>query len=322
MKMEKEKFVAGIDIGGTNTVCGLVSHSGVIAGRSDFKTSSLPRFSDFTDRMAAEIKKMASDAGVSLSGAGIGAPNANYYTGDINNAANLVWKGVLHLKSDMEQALGVPVTVTNDANAAAVGEMIFGSARGLKHFIMLTLGTGVGSGIVADGKVIYGHTGLAGELGHLTMIRDGRTCGCGRKGCLESYASATGIVRTAEEMLKEKERKSSLRELKEEELSARMIAMHAEKGDKLSLEVFDFTAQMLAWAITNAVLFTSPEAIVLAGGLSKAGELITVPLKKYIDEMVMHAFRGSFKIITTSLPESDAAILGAAALAIKKGVEA
>jgi glucokinase len=317
MKMEKEKFVAGIDIGGTNTVCGLVSHSGAIAGRSDFKTSSLPRFSDFTDKMAAEIKKMASDAGVSLSGAGIGAPNANYYTGDINNAANLIWKGVLHLKNDMEQALGVPVTVTNDANAAAVGEMIFGSARGLKHFIMLTLGTGVGSGIVADGKVIYGHTGLAGELGHLTMIRDGRPCGCGRKGCLEAYASATGIVRTAKEMLEEKENQSSLRKLKEEEFSARTIAMHAEKGDKLALEVFDFTAQMLAWAITNAVLFSSPEAIVLAGGLSRAGELITVPLEKYIDEMVMHAFRGSFRIITTSLPQSDAAILGAAALAIK-----
>ena len=320
MKKQNEKYVAGVDIGGTNTKCGLVGVSGAIAGRSDFKTASFNRFSDFTSKMASEISSLAADAGVTLSGVGIGAPNANYYTGDINNAANLVWKGVLHLKKDMEQALGVPVTVTNDANAAAVGEMMFGSARGMKHFIMLTLGTGVGSGIVADGRVIYGHTGLAGELGHLTMIQNGRDCGCGRKGCLEAYASATGIVRTAKELLKKRVYKSSLADVREEELTARLIAMHAEKEDKLALEVFDYTAKMLAWAITNALLFTSPEAIILAGGLAKAGELLTKPLEKYSNEMVMHAFRDSFRIISTSLPESDAAILGSAALAIEKGV--
>lgn len=319
MNMQHEKFVAGVDIGGTNTVCGLVSHSGAIAGRMSFKTASFATFNEFTDRMASEISKMTSEAGVILQGVGIGAPNANYYTGEIKDAANLVWKGVLHLKSDMETALGVPVTVTNDANAAAVGEMIFGSARGLKHFIMLTLGTGVGSGIVVDGKVVYGHTGLAGEMGHLIMVRDGRPCGCGRRGCLEAYASATGIVRTAKALLEETERKSSLRQAGSEELSARLIAMHAREGDRLAIEAFDLTAQMLAWAIADAVLFTSPEAIVLAGGLAGAGELLTAPLERHIDKMVMHAFRGSFRIISTSLPESDAAILGAAALAIEGG---
>lgn len=316
--MEKERFVAGVDIGGTNTVCGLVSLSGEIVSRAALKTASYARFGDFTESMAYEISKMVADAGVSLSGVGIGAPNANYYTGNIKDAANLPWKGVLHLKTDMEKALGVKVTVTNDANAAAVGEMIFGSARGMKHFIMLTLGTGVGSGIVVNGKVVYGHTGLAGELGHITMIRDGRPCGCGGKGCLETYASATGIVRTVKELLEKDGRKSSLREIREEELSARLIAGHAQEGDKLAIEAFDFTAQMLAWAITDAVLFSSPEAIVLAGGLARAGELLTRPLEKYLEEMIMHAFRGSFRIIGTSLPESGAAILGTAALAIEE----
>ncbi|MBE0674708.1 MAG: ROK family protein [Bacteroidales bacterium] len=316
--MVKDVVVAGIDIGGTNTVCGLTDKSGAILAREGFKTNSCSQFPHFVEKVASSVTAMAGRLGVSFAGIGIGAPNANYYTGEINDAANLLWKGTLHLKRDMEAATGVPVTITNDANAAAVGEMIFGAARGMKDFIMLTLGTGVGSGIVANGRVVYGKTGLAGELGHVIMTDNGRSCGCGRKGCLEAYASATGVARTAVEFLARPGVKSSLSEITGSEINSWHVARHAEAGDPVALEVFDFTARMLALAITNAVLFSSPEAIILAGGLAKSGNLLKKPLEKYVEEFIMPNFRNSFKIISTGLPESDAAILGAAALVINQ----
>jgi len=312
----KTGAVAGIDIGGTNTVCGLVSEGGKIVGRSEFITASYAHFHEFTARISSEISGMLRATGLSLTGVGIGAPNANYFTGTIDNAANLVWKGSLPLRQEMEKHTGVKVVVTNDANAAAMGEMIFGAARGMRNFIMLTLGTGVGSGIVADGRLLYGHTGLAGELGHVIVTENGRRCGCGRNGCLEAYASATGIVRTAKELLEAPGAVSSLKACTGKGLNSWIIARHAADGDAIALKAFDITAKYLALTISNGVLFSSPEAIIFAGGLARAGDLLFVPLRKYIGEFILNAFRGTFIITGTALPESDAAVLGAAALVV------
>lgn len=316
--MKKQETVAGIDIGGTNTAWGITDLSGKIISKSTFKTKSQATFAGYTGELAATILKEADRLGVELTGVGIGAPNANYYNGNIELAANLPWKSKLPLRKVMEEKTGVKVTVTNDANAAALGEMLFGAARGMKNFIMLTLGTGVGSGIVTDGKLIYGHTGYAAELGHLIMVAGGRECGCGREGCLETYASAVGIVRTTSQLLAEMRAESSLRNYPPGELNSYMIAESAAKGDPIALEAFNFTAEMLAIAISNAVVFTSPEAIILSGGLARAGKLLTDPLEKHMNEYTMPVFRDTFKIIPTALPESDAAILGAAALAISE----
>jgi glucokinase len=316
--MKKQETVAGIDIGGTNTAWGITDLSGKIISKSSFKTKSQAGFAGYSAELASTILKEADRLNVALTGVGIGAPNANYYTGNIEKAANLAWKGNLPLRRAMEEKLGVKVTVTNDANAAALGEMLFGAARGMKNFIMLTLGTGVGSGIVTDGKLIYGHTGYAAELGHLIMVPGGRECGCGREGCLETYASAVGIVRTASQLLAEMRAESSLRKHPPVELNSHMIAEAAEKGDPIAIEAFNFTAEMLAVAISNAVAFTSPEAVILSGGLARAGKLLTEPLAKHMKEYIMPVFNDTFKIIPTALPESDAAILGAAALAISE----
>lgn len=314
--METITNVAGIDIGGTNTVCGIIDVSGKVVGKAQFKTASMASYPEYASKLAETVKNLADNNSVELKGVGIGAPNANYYTGNIETAANLPWKGTLRLKDDMENNLGIPVTITNDANAAAHGELIFGAARGMKNFIMLTLGTGVGSGIVIGGRVLYGHTGFAGELGHVIMVENGRTCGCGRKGCLEAYASATGIVKTAIEFLEGGNNPSSLRSVQGEKLNSYILSQHAKSGDPIALKTFDVTARMLAIAITNSVLFSSPEAIILSGGLSRAGTLLTDPLAEYIDDFIMPVFRGSFQVLHTALPESDAAILGAASLAI------
>jgi glucokinase len=316
--MKKAKVFAGIDIGGTNTAWGITDISGKIISKSSFKTRSQNDFSVFSSELSSTILKEVEKLGVELAGVGIGAPNANYYTGNIEQAANLQWEGSLPLRTLMEEKFKTKVTVTNDANAAALGEMLFGSARGMKNFIMLTLGTGVGSGIVCDGKLLYGHTGFAGELGHVIMVAGGRECGCGREGCLETYSSAVGIVRTTSQLLAEMRAESSMRKLPPSELSSRIIAQNAEKGDPVALEAFNFTAEMLAIAITNAVVFSSPEAIILSGGLARAGKLLTVPLEKHINDYIMPVFRGSFRVIPTGLPESDAAILGSAALAISE----
>ena len=247
---------------------------------------------------------------------GVGAPNANFYTGSIENAANLVWKGVVPVAELFEEALGVPVRVTNDANAAAMGEMTYGVARGMKNFIMITLGTGVGSGIVIDGKVVYGSDGFAGELGHFVIDHTpaGRKCGCGRSGCLETYCSATGVARTVREILENSTEPSLLRELKAEEITSYDAFLAAEKGDRLALEVFDRTGKILGTACADFTTFSTPEAFVFFGGLTKAGEYLMKPLREAFEANVLRNFKGQTKLLVSALNGSEAAVLGASAL--------
>jgi len=315
----KKEVVAGIDIGGTNTIFGLVDRSGNILVRNKITTDQSPDPGIFIKKLSDEIKEMLSrEADVNLKGVGIGAPNGNYHKGTIELAPNLAWKGIVPFAGLMEKEMGKPVVLTNDATAAAVGEMLFGAARDMKDFIILTLGTGLGSGFVVNGEVVYGHTGFAGEYGHVIMLPGGRECGCGRKGCLETYVSATGIVRTAKIFLEERKQASLLREINPAHIDSKMIAETASEGDELSLDVFDYTAEILALAIVNAVVVTSPEAIFLFGGLVKAGKLLLDPLQKHAEALVQPVFRDSFKILPSAIPETNGAVLGAAALAWKE----
>ncbi|MBN1387927.1 MAG: ROK family protein [Bacteroidales bacterium] len=314
-----EEIVAGIDIGGTNTAYGLVDKQGKIIADSTIDTDKSPEPDGFIKILAGEINKLVAEAGgFKLKGVGIGAPNGNYHKGTIELAPNLTWKGIVPFADKMKKELNKPVVLTNDANAAAVGEMIFGGAKGIKDFILLTLGTGLGSGFVVNNEVVYGHTGFAGEYGHVTMIPGGRECGCGRKGCLETYASATGIVRTAKIFMEERKDYSLLREINPALIDSKLVAEAAEKGDKLALDAFDYTAEILALAIVNAVVVTSPKAVFLFGGLVKAGNLLFEPLRKHVDRLIMPVFRNTFEILPSSIPETNAAILGAAALAWKE----
>jgi glucokinase len=316
--MDKE-IVAGIDIGGTNTAYGLVDRQGNILARGTVDTDKSPQADGFVKILAGQVNKLlAEHKELTLKGVGIGAPNGNYHKGTIELAPNLAWKGIVPFGDMMEKEIQKPVVLTNDATAAAVGEMIFGGAREMRDFIILTLGTGLGSGFVVDGQVVYGHTGFAGEYGHVIMIPGGRDCGCGRKGCLETYASATGIVRTVKIFMEESKEDSILRAINPAVIDSRMVAEAAAKGDKLALDAFDYTARILALAIVNAVVVTSPEAIFLFGGLAKAGDLLFKPLGKYIDEFVQPVFRNTFKVLPSAIPETNAAVLGAAALAWKE----
>lgn len=250
-----------------------------------------------------------------MKGIGVGAPNGNYYTGTIEYAPNLPWKGIIPLAKLIEEKFGLPVTLTNDANAAAIGEMMYGAAKGMNDFIMITLGTGVGSGIVANGKLIYGHDGFAGELGHTIVIPDGRLHkGTGKKGSLESYASATGVTLTAIEMLESSKEKSLLREIPYDKLDSKAVYEAAIQGDNLAIQIFEFTGKILGLALANAVMFSSPEAIILFGGLTKAGELILKPTKEHMEANLIKVFQNKVRILISHLKESDAAILGASAL--------
>lgn len=314
-----DEIVAGIDIGGTNTVFGLVDKQGKIIAESTVDTDRSPEPDGFIKILAGEINKLVADTrGFTLKGVGIGAPNGNYHKGTIELAPNLTWKGIVPFADKMKKELNKPVVLTNDANAAAVGEMIFGGANGIKDFILLTLGTGLGSGFVVNNEVVYGHTGFAGEYGHVTMIPGGRECGCGRKGCLETYASATGLVRTAKIFMQERKEPSMLREINPAVIDSKLVAEAAEKGDKLALDAFDYTAEILALAIVNAVVVTSPQAVFLFGGLVKAGDLLFEPLRKHVDRLIMPVFRNTFEILPSSIPETNAAVMGAAALAWKE----
>ncbi len=314
-----EEIVAGIDIGGTNTAYGLVDRQGKIMAGGTIDTDKSPQPDGFIKTLAGEISKLVSDAGgVTLKGVGIGVPNGNYHKGTIELAPNLTWKGIVPFADIMKKEISKPVVLTNDANAAAVGEMIFGGAKGIKDFIILTLGTGLGSGFVVNNQVVYGHTGFAGEYGHVTMIPEGRECGCGRKGCLETYASATGIVRTAKIFMEERKEYSLLREINPAVIDSKLVAEAAAKGDKLALDAFDYTAEILALAIVNAVVVTSPKTVFLFGGLVKAGDLLFKPLRKHVDRLIMPVFRNTFDILPSSIPETNAAVLGAAALAWKE----
>lgn len=309
-----EPLALGIDIGGTNTVFGLVNRRGEILEQGIMSTrgyTTAPLFIKSLKKELAPLIKAAKRQ--NIVGAGIGAPSGNFYTGEIVNAPNLEWHGVIPMAELVSEALGVKALITNDANAAAIGEMQYGVAKGMKDFIMITLGTGLGSGFVANGQLIYGHDGFAGELGHIIAERDGRECSCGRRGCLEQYCSATGIAITAEKWLKVRTDKSLLR-THQGSITSKLIHGAALKGDKMALEIFDYTGMMLGQALANTVAITSPEAIVFFGGLAKSGDLIMEPTKKYMEENLLHLYSNKVKFLRSALPEADVAILGASAL--------
>lgn len=313
----KKLYTVGIDIGGTNTVFGIVDEQGHILSHDGIKTKDYPDINVYADTVAGHLRSLIEAAGgiELINGIGVGAPNANYYTGQIEQAPNLPWKGTVPLARMLRERLTLPVTLTNDANAAALGEMTYGVARGMKDFIMITLGTGVGSGIVINGRLVYGHDGFAGELGHVIVRRGGRLCGCGRRGCLETYCSATGIVRTVHEMLSSTDTPSLLRDIPLDKVTSKDIYDAAEQGDKLALEIFRFTGTVLGEAFADFIAFSSPEAIVLFGGLAKAGEYIMAPIREAMDSNVMSIYKGKTRLLTSALKDSDAAVLGASALA-------
>lgn len=312
-----QPLAVGIDIGGTNTVFGIVDRRGNILSQGSISTKDHSDISVYVDALyqvvGPLIDKAATEGG-EVRGIGIGAPNGNFFHGTIEFAPNLPWKGVIPLAALVREQFGLPVEVTNDANAAAIGEMTYGSAKGMKDFIMITLGTGLGSGIVVNGQLVYGHDGFAGELGHVIVEPEGRHCGCGRYGCLETYVSATGIVRTMGELLREKKTDSVLRELKPDDITSKLICDAALDGDLLAGEAVDYTARMLGMALANCIAFSAPEAIILFGGLARAGDLLLTPTRRYMNESVLQIWKDKVKLINSELRESDAAILGASAL--------
>ncbi len=314
-----KEVVAGVDIGGTNTMIGFVDADGVIHAEGRLSTPDYAFADDFVIALDGKLKEMsAANSSLRLIGIGIGAPNANFNKGTIELAPNLRWKGIIPMVKITERRTGLKTRITNDANAAALGEMIFGAAKSVKNFIILTLGTGLGSGIVVDGEVVYGHTGFAGELGHMTVAEGGRVCGCGRRGCLETYASATGLVRTVLSLLSDRRDESLLREIKSTEITSRRVAEAAAAGDAIAQEALDQTARMIALGIANSVIFSSPEAIYLFGGLANAGDALFTPVRKYAEELVMPIFRGTFRVEPSGLREAQAAILGSSALIWKE----
>ncbi|MBR1941570.1 MAG: ROK family protein [Bacteroidaceae bacterium] len=313
----EKPYVMGIDIGGTNSVFGIVDARGTVLAVDKIKTQKYEKIEDYVEALTTGMKALikANDAEGKIKGIGVGAPNGNYYTGTIEFAPNLPWKGVIPLANLISEKMGVPCALTNDANAAAIGEMTYGAARGMKDFIMITLGTGVGSGVVCNGQLVYGHDGFAGELGHVTIRREnGRLCGCGRKGCLEAYASATGVARSAREILTSSTEPSSLRDIPAEEITSLDVFNAAKAGDKIAKEIFEFTGKILGEAFVDFIAFTSPEAIVLFGGLAHAGDLLFEPIQRTIDENVMPIFKGKTKLLMSELKDADAAVLGASAL--------
>ncbi|MGM9872141.1 MAG: ROK family protein [Muribaculaceae bacterium] len=310
-------YVMGIDIGGTNTVFGIVDTRGMVIASGSIKTAKHNKVEDYIDELHREATRLieANDAVDKIHGIGIGAPNANYFTGVIEDGVNLPWPTPLPLAKLVEEKFGIPVAVTNDANAAAIGEMTYGAARGIKDFIMITLGTGVGSGIVINGQVVYGHDGFAGELGHITVKRNnGRLCGCGRTGCLEAYCSATGVARTAREFLEIRTEPSLLRNLDIDQITSKDVYDAAVNGDKLAKDIFEYTGTILGEAFANMMVFSSPAAFIIFGGLSKSGELLLKPLRAAMDRNMMGIFKGKAKVLLSELKEADAAVLGASAL--------
>ena len=312
-------YVVGIDIGGQTSKLGVVDARGTVLAQTVIRTDTYTEVEPYVAELAAAVKKIMKDADAEgkVRGIGVGAPNANYYDGTIENAVNLSWggsKSIPFAKLLSEAMGGLPVALTNDANAAAVGEMTYGAARGMKNFIMITLGTGVGSGIVINGDVVYGHDGFAGELGHVAAVRNnGRVCNCGKTGCLETYASATGVARTAREWLELTDEPSLLRGL--DNISSKDVYEAAVEGDKLALRIFEFTGHMLGRSFADFIAFSSPEAIVLFGGLARAKEYLLGPIEEAMNANVLPLWRNKVKIVFSQLKESDAAILGASALA-------
>ena len=304
-----EEVVVGIDIGGTNTTIGIVSKAGRVLAKDGLRTKQYPEIADFikaaTDVINQQITNVKHDIpNLTLKGIGVGAPNGNPYTGTIQNAPNLSWKGIVPLADLLHKSLNVPCKITNDAKAAALGEQQFGAAKGMKDFLVITLGTGLGSGIVANGSLIYGFDGFAGELGHVIVVPNGRLCGCGRHGCLETYVSATGLVNTFKE----------LNPNATESHDARKIAEMAQEGDKTAIEAYRLTGEMLGFALANSVAYTSPEAIFLFGGLIRAGEILFKPTRESFEKQLLNNYKGHIHIHPSALHESDAAVLGAASI--------
>lgn len=316
--MEKP-YVLGLDMGGTNSVLGIVDARGQVVARISIKTQQYKDINDYVNALYEEATKIVEPIGgfEMIRGIGAGAPNANYYTGNIEQAPNLPWKGIVPFAKLLEQKFGMPAKITNDANAAAVGEMTYGAARGMKDFIMITLGTGVGGGVVVNGQVLYGHDGFAGELGHVTVdySENARMCGCGHKGHLEAYASATGVARTAKEIVTTTKKKTLLRELDPDNITSKDVFDAAEKGDAVAKEIFDYTGTMLGRALADFIHFSAPEAIILFGGLTKAGKYILDPVVKSMNDGVMTIWKDKVKVLFSDLKEADAAVLGASALA-------
>ena len=312
-------FVVGIDVGGQTSKIGVVDARGTVLAQTVIRTDTYDKVEPYIAELAEAVNKLIKESGTEgkVRGIGVGAPNGNYYTGTIENAPNLPWghNGVVEFAKLLSAAMnGLPVALTNDANAAAVGEMTYGAARGMKNFIMITLGTGVGSGIVINGDVVYGHDGFAGELGHVAAVRNnGRTCNCGKTGCLETYASATGVARTAREWLEMSDEPSLLRGL--DSIASKDVYEAAKEGDKLALKIFEFTGKMLGRSFADFIAFSAPEAIVLFGGLARAKEFLLQPIEDAMNANVLPLWRGKVKIVFSQLKESDAAILGASALA-------
>ncbi|MBV4356080.1 ROK family protein [Pinibacter aurantiacus] len=307
----------GIDIGGTGTKFGIVDRNGNVLFSSEISTKKHSHVETFIDELYDAVFELINKTGGvgRMKGIGVGAPNGNFYTGTIEYAPNLPWKGIVPLAKLLENKFQLPVTLTNDANAAAIGEMMYGAAKGMKDFIMITLGTGVGSGIVANGQLIYGHDGFAGELGHAVVIPDGRFHpGTGKHGSLEIYASATGVKLTALELLSKSAEDSLLRVVPESEMDSKKVYDAAIKGDKIAKQVFEYTGKILGLALANAVMFSSPEAIILFGGLTKAGDFILRPTQEHMEDNLIKIFQNKVKLIVSHLKESDAAILGASAL--------
>ena len=312
-------YVIGVDLGGQTAKFGIVDARGNVLKQTAIRSNSQNKPEEFIRDLAEGIKKLI-DKEYSIEdirGIGVGAPNGNYYTGCIENAANLTWakNQIVHFADMLSERVGVPVALTNDANAAAVGEMTYGAARGMKNFIMITLGTGVGSGIVINGDVVYGHDGFAGELGHTCAVRNnGRICGCGKTGCLETYASAMGVARTAREILELTDRKTLLRNIPAENITSKDVFDAAIQDDEVAKDIFTFTGRMLGEKFADFVAFSAPEAIILFGGLTKAGDLIYKPIVESMNLNLMPIWRGKIKVLFSTLNESDAAILGASAL--------
>ena len=303
-----KKYVLGIDLGGTGTKFGLVDDQGRVLRSASLPTQHYPDINDYCNVLCDGMKRLVQEEGLSLTdivGIGCGAPNGNYYTGCIVDAPNLPWKGVVPLAKLITERMGLKCTVTNDANAAAQGEMIYGSARGMKNFIVITLGTGVGAGVVIDGKVLYGHDGFAGELGHCKVdySGNGRLCGCGQRGCLEAYASATGVARTAKQLMGG------------DHITSKDVYDAAEKGNPVAKQIFDYTGHLLGQKLADYVHFSSPEAIILFGGLTKAGHWIIDPIREALNDNLMPIWKGKIPVTISTLNDSDAAILGASSLA-------
>jgi glucokinase len=315
--MDKKPYVIGLDLGGTNSEFGIVDQNANIIASTRVKTAGHGNDpNQYVDDCVAALKPIIEEVGgiEKIHAMGIGAPNGNYYSGAIEFAPNLPWKGKIPLAQMFSERLGIPVRLTNDANAAAMGEMQYGAARGMQNFIMITLGTGVGSGIVVNGQMVLGCDGMAGELGHVIVEKDGRQCGCGRKGCLEAYCSATGVARTAREIIEKTDKPTILREIPLDKIESKDVAIAAGKGDEVAKEIFEETGRILGEACANFAAFSSPEAFIFFGGLTKAGDLIMNPIKKAYDESVLRIFRDKAKFLVSELDGAGAAVLGASAL--------